>query len=475
MRAAEYSLESGKTTYGTEKLTGSAPSERVNSWQFSSAVLIANTVGVAGLTAASAVDDFGGFIPGSIGILFVVALNAHMSIILWRLYMCFPESATYLELVDAAFAESTRFKRQVMEYATGIAQYGYIFGCIAFNLMTIGRGIGNFGGAWHICLPTMMLVALLVCLPFQLTMRSIHGWKGLTWCCMIAAFLLFTIPLVYFMVNGVRDVRVAGSHVYTFNISSLGNVLSGMSSICFNLSTQYLLVEVMSEMKNPAELPRSYGLIVGPFQTVMFLAIGLGGYYFLGSAGTGTLTSYMPFGPSLFLTGIFYEISMIVANLINCCVLCRAAHHWFSPDCAEDGSGRDWTRWTAIVLVAMGAGWFVANLIPFFTDFVDILGTTLAPVSCYVIPVVTYVHCYWNSKIKLPRISVFEWFLITVEFVIILMLIFYGTWVVGSNIIASWTTFGYPFQCNCESLWDTCACSATRPGMVEKCFVPPVK
>jgi len=65
----------------------------------------------------------------------------------------------------------------------------------------------------------------------------------------------------------------------------------------------------------------------------------------------------------------------------------------------------------------------------------------------------------------LSRISIAEWAFIAIEFVVAVIMLCYGTVVVSGKIMANWHTYGAPFQCHCELLWNTCACAATRPGM----------
>jgi hypothetical protein len=464
-------LESGLPNYGAADLdkVGKKKQPHIgNSWVVTAGLVIANTGGAAALDMPSAFTGFGGWLPGTICLLLLVLMNMHLSVITWRLYMCFPEQSTYAGVIRQSFGKASPTQQGFMVYAAAISQYGYCFTCVGWNILSLGMGTGYLFPDWHVCLPMLMLIWFFIMLPCQMTMRQVGSWKSLIFANLIFATLLVAIPLMYFVGAGVKNTRVSDSSFKMLTATNAGGIFSSASTIAFMLTTQYLVVEFAQEMQDPKEFPQSYARIAVPFQFAVYFLAGCGGYYYLGAAGSGMMFDYLPFGSALSWSAVCFLGNLVLATLINGVVFCRAFHAWWDPEFAENNSMRDWTWWSVVVVIVLFAAWLLGNLVPFFSDLVDLLGTTIGPISCYVIPILSYVRCYRDfqeSDMKLSRISSSEWVVIAVEFIIALSLISYGTYVQLSKIISGWASYGYPFQCHCELLWATCACSAARPGM----------
>jgi hypothetical protein len=282
------------------------------------------------------------------------------------------------------------------------------------------------------------------------------------------------IPAVFFAVEGVDESRLRGGKFEELGHVSFRSVQNGVSSITYTLSTQYLIVELAREMAEPEKLPQAYAIVTAPIQLVVLFVCGVGGYYYLGSSIAGSTFTQMPFGLALSLVSICIMISILVANHVNALPICQLMHRFMDPIAEGSGSARDWCVWSAVATSTLFACWLVANAVPFFSDFVSLNGASLAPLANYIIPIAAYTRCYWDNQgdEKLRRhllISKAEWVIIVTEFVLYSVCMVAGTDVAASAIIKKWATYGYPFQCNCEMMWNTCACSAKRPGM-EVCY-----
>merc|ERR1739846_115475 len=67
------------------------------------------------------------------------------------------------------------------------------------------------------------------------------------------------------------------------------------------------------------------------------------------------------------------------------------------------------------------------------------------------------------------RISILEWLLIVVYMALASVLFFVGTYTASMSILEHWKSYGYPFECHCEGIWNTCKCSGDHAGMVRAC------
>ena len=163
-------------------------------------------------------------------------------------------------------------------------------------------------------------------------------------------------------------------------------------------------------------------------------------------------------------------------------------------------SGRGWRIWVGCVAGTLLVAWVVAQVVPFFTELVELSSTLLNLPCCWLIPIAMYTfHQYSTAGGATAgdgeqagavgteregavaaggggyayRPSVWEWGLTAVEFGLALSVTVTGCWFAIENLVARWAEVGYPFDCHCENMWATCACSGAHTGMVEQCPPPP--
>jgi len=115
--------------------------------------------------------------------------------------------------------------------------------------------------------------------------------------------------------------------------------------------------------------------------------------------------------------------------------------------------------------------WLLANLVPFFGDAVDLLGSTLTPLSSWVLPIAMFARWYYDAVEERPQVSAAEWAVMLCELLIALGLMILGTYSSVQTLREHWHTYGYPFACHCEGMWNTCACSSDHVGMADVCPV----
>jgi len=278
------------------------------------------------------------------------------------------------------------------------------------------------------------------------------------------------------MVVGVEEIRPEGSQVVPIASMTPQGILHGLSTFTFGLTSQFMLAEIIGEMKEPSELPKAYAYISAPFQLVAFLVAALGGYFFIGDQVSGPINENLPFGIALQIAAVCLVTHMLISYLLKGIVLSSFLQSWIDPSRASPDDKRCSSRmsWSAFVVALLCAAWTLANLVPFFEEAVDLLGALFAPLSCWIIPIVLFTrYCYDAGKDR-PKVSWVEWLIIAVEFVFALALMVFGTIAAIQHILSQWDTFGMPFSCHCEGMWDTCDCSASHIGMEATCNVTSV-
>jgi len=273
------------------------------------------------------------------------------------------------------------------------------------------------------------------------------------------------IPLVVMASLGVEQSRIPGSEVHAVEDLEVSNVMLGLSIMLFSFTSQFMIVEIMSEMKDVSEFPKAYAVMSAPFQGLAFLICGLGGYYFRGNLVNGIIIDSIPFGIWFQVAAACLIVHMVITWVIKGIVFCRALQHAWDPCVVDDGSSQGWLQWGALVATIMAASYFIAQIVPFFVDLIDLLGASLSPLVCFILPMVFYWRWLKDFGKEEDRLSSVELVAIGLECTLAVVMFFVGTYLAVNNIAESWRNYGYPFSCHCEGLWNTCECSGDHAGM----------
>lgn len=419
---------------------------------------------------AVAVAKFG-WLLGSVVMVLLLAMNVHISILVWRVRMGLPEAHTYAELARFTFGSASRSVQSSAAKVVEMTQYTFLMAMLGLYALAFGRGGMMILYGTRMCLPMWTLVGCMVILPFFASSRNLGDWSSLIWLNVSTILGTIIIPLIVMFRDDYQDSRPEGSVFVPVADMTASGVLLGLNTMTFAMTSQFMLVEIIDEMKDPQEFPKAYSYFSAPFQLIAFMIVGLGGYYFTGDAVTGMIGDNIAFGVGFQLAAICLVVHMLVTFMIKAIVLARAVHGYVSPTGVDDNTWEAWQTWTTIACGVSFLSWLVANVVPFFSDLVDLLGATMAPIGCYVIPIVLYLRFVHDRPGTGP--GLFEGLLITLEMALSLVLMVAGTYVACRQIADKWHTYGPPFHCHCEDVWNNCACSATHVGMEEMCAASP--
>mmetsp|Transcript_60768 Transcript_60768/g.195790 ORF Transcript_60768/g.195790 Transcript_60768/m.195790 type:complete len:500 (+) Transcript_60768:93-1592(+) len=463
-------LEDGNVVVPRPRRKSLPPFQGGNSALLTAGIIVADVVGAGILSMAVAVAKFG-WLLGAVVIVVLLAMNVHISLLVWRVRMHCPAAYTYVALASAAFADAPAWQRRATEMVTVVSQQVFLFCTLGLYSLSFGQGLGGlFYDEWRLCLPVLTMLGLLLLAPVHVTSRSLGKWQSLVLLNVLTIVGTVLIPLVYMASSGARATRLAGSVVEAFADMSVVGVLSGLEVMSFAFTSQFMLVEIMSEMRRPEELPKAY-MMSAPFQGIMFLICGVGGYYYLGSRVQGVIGENIPYGPAYRVAAFCLLVHMLITYLMKGVVFCRSMQSYLSPGKVNDASAQGWASWCGMTLASMTMAWVLAQVVPFFTDLIDLLGATLTPLSCYVIPIALYLRWLQDRGTKEDSIGFAEKILIAAELALSFVLMTAGTYFAFQHLRSNWHTYGPPFACHCQSIWATCECSAHHPGM-EQCAIP---
>lgn len=427
-------------------------------------VIVADTVGAGMLSMSAAVAHFGWLLGGFL-ICVLLAMNVHICMIIWRLKIAFPEAKTFGQLAGCVFAKSSPSMGRFMAKFADTLQLVFIFVMLAADATSYGKGLGMLFYDVRICLPTWVLIGSAVLFPIHSRTRSIGNINWLLIFCVVAVTMTIVIPIYSFMRLGVTATRPAESHMVPFEGMTLLGILGGLNIMIFNFTCEFMIVEIVDEMKDPRQFPKAFWSMAYPFLCTMMFIAGIGGYYFKGDTVHGLILNNMPFGPSLRVVSACLVLFVLVAYLLKSIVLCRALHLKLDPANFEKETARSWAGWNMIVAAMFAGAWFVSGLVPFFTPFVDLMGATMSPICCILLPIFFYFRWWRDTDQRLTKLSFLEWCLIGFEILFGLLIMTVGTYDAVTTIMAGWHHFGAPFACHCENIWNTCSCSSEHPGM----------
>lgn len=375
---------------------------------------------------------------------------------------------TLPDLVERAFAKAPEAQRIFAVNAATQLQTICTFACCAAYLLGAAKSFGMLFYKVRICFTIWALVPCAILLPFLSSARSLGSWKPLIWINVAVLGFAIGIPLMTMAASSLDTTRSGplSGEVHAVADIKLGGVLLGFSMMNFAYAPQDVAVEVIGEMQDPSDFPRMYFQLALPYQAMLFLGVGVGGYYFVGDQVQGMISDNIAFGAAFQVTALCNILNMIIVFVMKGVIPARVIHRQISGAGAEhDDSPQAWRGWTISVTILIAASYLMTQLVPFCVDLVDLVGALLLPLLDYILPIAFYLRWLQDSGTKSDRIGLFEKSLLGFYCVMAVVLSIVGSQAAVARILSSWAFYGPPFSCHCENVWDTCACSSAHLGM----------
>jgi len=235
------------------------------------------------------------------------------------------------------------------------------------------------------------------------------------------------------------------------------------SKIAFAYAGQFIYFEFMAEMKKPEDFPKAMYRLAGPYQLTVYLIAACVGYHLKGQLAKGLMVDWIPYNAVLRFGALLLFLHVIIVYLIKAQILAKALHRALNPATYHKRDCLSNLKWFCITTCLIIFCVIIAEVIPFFDDLTGLVGAFLVPTTCWLLPIAFFVIIrYRNNK----SIHILEWPILIFIFALGLVLSGIGTYANVVNIIQNWATYGYPFSCNCQGIWNTCACSASHTAMV---------
>lgn len=452
--------------YGTAPVTSGSSGHGGNSFYLTAGLLIADIVGVGILSMGAVMKQFGWAL-GILATLGAVLFTTHVSILLDRVCQAYPGSATMGQLAYNIYKDRGDDVASRMKAFTRASQGIYILSLLGLNTLTGGKALGMIFYDVQVCLPFWSLLMCVVIFPFMATTQKLGGWRWLVFVNIATIVVSVIMPLAQLYALGTEQTRINGGNIHAVTPFDLGNWFEGALMLVFSCSCQMMVVEIRAEMHNPLDFPRVFTGTAAPFMAVLFTIVGCGGYYLKGDQIQGMVVDSMSFGIAFRAASTALFTHMVISYIIKGIVVVTSLMECFSAKENFGSATRQWTLWGAIVMGVVLSTWAAGQVVPFFTDLVDLTGAAFTPVACFILPLLFYLH--FDRSTEGQHTSRWERGLIYLELAFVTALMLGGTFVASARIAEKWETYGYPFDCHCEALWNTCECSADHSGMEGAC------
>ena len=383
-------LEEGSTDHVT-------PSERRSHWWRSAAVITGEIMGTGVLSLPNACARLGWVMGMSSSVLFgCTALYSGrlLSVCKNRLY---PHATSFSDLAHATggprFALVTR----------GALMTGWAM-ILPYYIVAAASALAAAFPDAELCYWQWSLVTMVFMAPV-LQLRSLHALSLLSGLS-TAAIVIVLFALVPALVASrsptpQTQLSVPSGQPFFKTYGALG-------SFIFAYQGQSIFLEIMREMRQPDHFPRALlsanGLMMACYTIISAVAYGTHGASvaaFLPDAlGEGWVRS---------VVGVLLAFHTAVSYLLTGQPLHRNVHLLLFPSSSAASAargGRAARHWAIITLTFLAASFVIANAVPFFSDFQDLLGNLIGASTVFGWPAFFYLRGMRLRGHPIPQIDV---------------------------------------------------------------------
>jgi len=470
---AHEALLSNESSTWEEDVGREKSGSRTAEWWYTSIVIVASIVGIGVLAVPGSVKNV-----GWVGMAIIVCCyptNLYTGLLIAKLAMFFPHAKTFGDVAGKVWGDHGR-------HMTYFVLYVYLFLLLGDFLLVAAKSVQGFFYDVKICLPTAALLSCLWLLPSnQFRTLSNLTVLGAVSTLTITAVLGICLKEAIFPASGEScekhvNLKAAGgsshahlSPTYT-GISFLHtflNINGSISTMIFAFSGQKIFLEMVSEMKNPAEFPKACH-VAFPYLLIIYLLIAGLTYGYCGEATPDYLMDIVPYGTLRRITNLLMFIHIGISYTITQQVLSGALHRRFFPDnlhnmldfslgmrhlLQQDRAWRSQFQWFLISSGLLFLSFMLSSAVPFFEGLVQLMGALLSSVLSFALPVGLH---YYAISGKGGALSTFDRVCALVLGVLTVYIMITGTVGALIHINNSWATYGAPFSCQCGAIQAVC-------------------
>lgn len=172
----------------------------------------------------------------------------------------------------------------------------------------------------------------------------------------------------------------------------LWDAFDSISAMTFAYQGQAMLFEIANEMQDRRDFGKAVK-VSGVSLCALYAAAMSVGYYYRGASVDSFLPDALDDGPAKTVVGLVLYFHVVVTYLVNNQPLTKKLYAvcWAAADEPDDSaqgvSVGARARWAALSLALLGWSYLIANLVPWFSDFQNVLGSLLGAPIMFFFPV----------------------------------------------------------------------------------------
>eukprot|EP01062_Namystynia_karyoxenos_P062754 TRINITY_DN55629_c0_g1_i1.p1 TRINITY_DN55629_c0_g1~~TRINITY_DN55629_c0_g1_i1.p1 ORF type:complete len:517 (+),score=122.48 TRINITY_DN55629_c0_g1_i1:107-1552(+) len=423
--------------------SGGGPS-RNGTWLAVSWVMLSDLVGTSVLTLAGVARDLG-WAPLLCGIFGLAPIAVYTACLMsstlhWlSLRRSGRAPGSMAECAGMLCADPARAR--CVERTVYVVVYGFALLGQGSYLQTLAKTLQGALYDVHLCLPVAASIAAACLVPFVVSIRTLRDSVPI---CFANLFLIL-IVLALCVQKLVTDGRGREVETHTVNPHlTFTNQFGSWTNLVYSFSGHWMYFEIMSEMDRPADFPKVF-MINAPLQVVLYAGVAAVGYYYGGDLAKSNFIDNIPTGAVYRAANVLLFAHVLVAYVIKSVVVSKYLHSLLAPGAGTDASSKAHLQWAALGCGQLVFCYLVANLIPFFSDLLGLIGGLLSAPIGYILPCVLYVLALRLNE-RHPNDT--QKLLIGISVVIGICTMVMGTIQEVKDIVKKNGEYGYPFDCH---------------------------
>ena len=286
-----------------------------------------------------------------------------------------------------------------------------------------------------------LLSVACVALPAQI--RSLEALSTLTAASVGAIGVVLVLTAASLILEG-REVDGEPSVWLPPPDMSVWDCFDSVSMMTFAYQGQSMLLEIADEMEDPRDFGKAVKVSCGSLVGLYACALAVG-YYYRGAAVPSFLPDALDDSPLKTLVGVLLYFHIVVTYLVNNQPLTKKVCDALWPRKGDEAAEVSARQWAGVTGAFLAWSYLIANLIPWFSDFQNVMGSMLGAPVMFGFPVAFYVLDPKQSSWKGSKAT--QAALLLVGGVVLPL-----TWVIGTvaafvGLASDWSSSGGVFAC----------------------------
>lgn len=295
---------------------------------------------------------------------------------------------------------SSTFDNPVVGRFVEAAVYGYTFLGQASYLLVLGTSLQKTFYKDHFCIYAAAGAGCIAVLPALLAIRNLGDS---VWIC-FANTLLIVMVVVLALATIASETELHAkveNHMFAPGLGMM-QVLGGVTNITYSFAGQWMYFELMDVMDRPSEFLRAFSVVI-PLMVGMYLAVAMIGYA-LGARGPDLIENVGP-GRMLQSLSVMLFVHVGIVYLIKSIVLSRYLQGCFSPATLDNKTLKGYSVHGVFAVLMLLIGYLIANVIPFFSQLLGLIGGFFAGPINFILPIVFYLAVLQQTPTVLPSVQ----------------------------------------------------------------------